>query len=440
MMSTSPSAPVETPSILSFNKSMLVVWVAIGLIVVETFSGALRFYFDKAGVSGLLYLPKVACVVFFALEMLTFKTSRLFWVGLLLLLLSSQMAILHGASPSNVGFSLFGISPLLFAMVCSEHLIHQKKLLGKWIAVCLIASLLGVLLDKYTSVPWKGYSYQLGAVELSGNRAWSAEDVDRLAGFARVSNLLSIMIAIFSLYLLMFIRSWTLFAALCAVALFGIILTTSKTPTVAFIFTLGLLAIVRFRWTSACVFVIAVSIGVMLPAIGLICTFDPNAASGDGGMASLYDRLINTWPNLIELVVKQGWNWLGVGFGMFGSSVSLFPVPHGDMLATADSTAVYLWAIFGIAGVFLYMLQLPLLFLLRDHSTTRMDRALLAVSFCICLISWTTDMFEVAVSNLFLGLAIGHTLNRKLSPQDNVSPALALTHPLDTVSALPDQG
>ncbi|MDY7567206.1 hypothetical protein RGU44_19435 [Pseudomonas sp. 5C2] len=49
-------------------------------------------------------------------------------------------------------------------------------------------------------------------------------------------------------------------------------------------------------------------------------------------------------------------------------------------------------------------------------------------------------MFEVTMSNLFLGLAIGHTLNRTLSPQDHASPALALTPPLDTLSsALPDQ-
>jgi hypothetical protein len=442
MMSNAPSASTEKPSILSFNKSTLVIWVAISLIVVETFSGALRYYFDMAGISALLYLPKMGCAVLFALELLTLKTSRLFWIGLLLLLLSSQLALLHGASLNNVGFSLFAISPFLFAMVCSEHLINQKSLLGKCVALCLVASVVGLLLDKYTTVPWKGYTYQLGSIELSANRAWTADDIDRLAGFARVSNVLSIMIAIFSLYLLMFIRSRLLFATVCVVAFFSILLTTSKTPTVAFLFTLGLLALIRYRWTSAWIFVIAVSMGVILPAMGVIHDFDPNAASGnsEGGLASFYDRLVNTWPHLIILIANEGWSWLGVGFGMFGSAVFVSPVPHADMLGTSDNTAVYLWAIFGFAGVFLYMLQLPLLFLLRDYSTTRMDRALLAVTFCICVISWTTDMFEVTLSNLFLGLAIGHTLNRTLSPQDNASPALALTPPLDTLSsALPDQ-
>lgn len=440
MISNSAQSPTtEQPSILSFNKSTLVVWVAISLIVVETLSGALRFYFDQAGISGLLYVPKVACLALFAFEMLTFKASRLLWLGLLLLLISSMLAILHGASGNNIAFSLFNISPMLFGLVCSEHLIYRKRLFCWAIGLCLLASLLGILLDKYTAVPWKGYSYQLGAVELSGNRAWSDDEVDRLAGFARVSNVLSIMIAIYSLFLLMFIRSWTLFAAMCVVAFFSILMTTSKTPTVAFVCTLGLLAIVRYRWTSNLVFVIGVSMGLILPAMGLIHDFDPNSVSGnsDGALASFYDRLVNTWPHLITLVNEQGWGWVGAGFGMFGSSVALFPVPYGDLLATADNSAVYLWALFGIAGLFLYLMQLPLLYLLRDNSTTRLDRALLAVSFCICLISWTTDMFEVAVSNLFLGLAIGQTLNRKLNPEDNASPALALPPPIDNMSALP---
>jgi len=441
MMSNSAHPSTEQPSIISFNKSSLVVWVAISLIVVETLSGALRFYFDKAGISALLYLPKVACIALFLLELTTLKISRVFWIAMLLLVLSSSLAILHGASLNNVAFALFGVSPLLFAMVCSEHLIHQKQLLAKCIAWCLLISLFGVLLDKYTSVPWKGYSYQLGSVELAGNRSWTADEVDRLAGFARVSNVLSIMIALYSLYLLMFIRSWALFGALCVAALVGIVLTTSKTPTVAFMFTLAMLVIIRYRWTSNLLFLLAVLMGVILPLMSLAHNFDPYQASGnsDSSMASLYDRLVNTWPNLIDLILSQGWGWQGAGFGMFGSTVSLFPVPHSDMLATADNSAVYMWSIFGIMGIFLYLFQLPMLFVLRDYSTTRMDRALLAVTFCICLISWTTDMFEVAVSNLFLGLAIGQTLNRKLNPKDAASPALALPHPIDNMSALPDQ-
>jgi len=52
-------------------------------------------------------------------------------------------------------------------------------------------------------------------------------------------------------------------------------------------------------------------------------------------------------------------------------------------------------------------------FALSNHDS-RIGRALLAITFCCCLISWTTDMFEVTIANLFLGLGIGHVLSGKL--------------------------
>ncbi|MFH7423192.1 hypothetical protein RA276_32490, partial [Pseudomonas syringae pv. tagetis] len=55
-------------SLMSFDKSTVMVWVAIRLILVETFSGALRFFFDQAGISPLLFLPKAACILLFTLE------------------------------------------------------------------------------------------------------------------------------------------------------------------------------------------------------------------------------------------------------------------------------------------------------------------------------------------------------------------------------------
>jgi hypothetical protein len=127
----------------------------------------------------------------------------------------------------------------------------------------------------------------------------------------------------------------------------------------------------------------------------------------------LYDRLINTWPNVAHAISKEGWSLTGAGFGMFGGAASLFPVPGGELLVGSDSSAMYLWAMLGLGGVLLYLMQIPLFFALSDDDS-HIGRALLAITFCCCMISWTTDMFEVTIANLFLGLAIGHTLSDKL--------------------------
>jgi hypothetical protein len=409
MMSNSAFTPTEKPSILSFDKSTVVVLVAISLILTETFSGALRFYFDKAGLSALLYLPKASCLALFALELLTLKMGRLVWVGMLMLAISGALAMLHGASFNNVAFSLFGFSPLLFGMACSDHLLHRRRLLGWVIGLCLVASLVGLLLDKYTAVPWKGYSYTVGNTELAANTAWADDENDRLAGFTRVSNALSILIAIFSLYLASFTRSRALFCIICGVGFYSIVLTTSKGPAAAFAITLLLLTLTRLRWTSTTVFVGIVAIGMFLPVLSLLHDFDANGVTTGDSLSSFYDRLVNTWPKLVYYMHSESYSLTGSGFGMFGSSQVLFPVPGAQLLGGSDSSFMYLWGMFGVVGIALYVLQIPMFFLLRDR-TSRMDHALLAISMCICLISWTTDMFEVALSNLFMGLSIGQVL------------------------------
>lgn len=434
MTSNSALGLTEKPSILTFNKSTLIVWVAISLIVSETFAGALRYYGDQMGISALLYLPKIACLVFFALELLTYKATRALWIGLVMLMVSTALAMVHGASVTNVAFSLYGFSPLLFGAVCSEHILHRKKLLGWIIAGCLVASLAGLLLDKYTVVPWKGYSYMLGNTELAGNTAWADDEFDRLAGFTRVSNALSIVLAIFSLYLAMFTRSKILFCLLAAVGFYSIVLTTSKAPAAAFAITLGIMALSRLRWTSSAVFVGIVAIGFLLPVIGVSFDFDPNnITSGDRSLSSLYDRLVNTWPHVAQFLYREGWSMTGAGLGMFGSSQVLFPVPGAGILTGSDSSAMYLWGTFGFVGLALYTLQVPMFFILRDR-TSRMDNALLAISVCICLTSWTTDMFEITLSNLFMGLAIGRALSSSTSTRAVTSKA----HGFSDFTALPE--
>jgi hypothetical protein len=226
-----------------------------------------------------------------------------------------------------------------------------------------------------------------------------------------------------------------MFCVLGMVGFYSIVLTTSKAPAAAFAITLALVTLTRLRWTSAIVFVGVVMIGIALPIVSLLHDFDPNGiTSGDSSLMSLYDRLVNTWPHLVSYMVNQGWSLTGAGFGMFGSSQVLFPVPGAGLLSGSDSSAMYLWCSFGVVGLALYLLQIPLFFLLRDR-TSRMDLALLGISVCICMISWTTDMFEVAISNLFMGLSIGQVLCSSTSTVAATNP----THDVDQPSGLPER-
>lgn len=422
----------QAPSSLSVRKSTLIAWIAISLILVETFSGALRFFFDLAGISAVLYLPKVACVALFLLELSALRANRILWLCLPLLLLSASLAMLHGASLNNLGFSLFIVGPLLFGLVCGEYLMLHRRLLGWVIGLCLLASWIGIGLDKFTVVPWKGYAYSLGEVELSANTAWSADSQDRIAGFARVSGSLSLLIAIYTLYLGLIIRSRLLWLLLCAASFYGILLTTSKAPAVAFVATLALLPVLHFYWTRRVLLTLAVLMGIALPLIGVMNDFDSNLIYSDGPLSSLYDRMINTWPNVVRAMENQGWVVSGAGFGLVGSSLAPFPVPDAQDLQVSDNAAIYLWCTFGVAGLLLYLAQIQLMFALSDDQTDT-GRTLLSIIFCICLISWTTDVFESSIASLFIGVGI----SLAMASRDVASPSAQRPQDLPELTALP---
>ncbi len=394
--------------------------VVASLLLTETFSGALRYYFDMAGITWLLYLPKVACLAALGLELLRYRGWPLFWLVLLGLITSGQLALLHGAELHNIGFSLFIYIPLLFGVICGRHLELRLGLLRRIVGFCLIASFVGIALDMLTSVPWKGYSYMVGEVELSANRSWAFDDIDRIGGFARMSTALSVMIAIYSLFVAAFTSSRVLRLMLYMAALLGIVLTTNKSTAAAYVLTLLMLIVTAYRFASATAFLIAVLMGLALPMASLVLSLDPNAANNGTLLASFADRLINSWPNFIEVIARENWGWWGAGFGVVGSASQVYPLAGLELLSIADNTALYLWGMLGVSGVLLYLLSFPLMLRLHERGP-RLRSALLPIVFCICLVAWATDVLEVPIASLFIGLAISHVLTPARAPINNLA-------------------
>ena len=367
-------------------------------------------------------MPKLACIAAVALEIPRARSQPGVWLVLFAVLVSSMFALLHGATLGNVGFSLFIYIPLLFGLFCGGYLEQRTSLLSWVIGFCLVASMLGIALDMFTSVPWKGYSYMMGDVELTANKSWAFGSADRLAGFARMSTNLAVMIALYSLFLAAFLRSRLLRMLLYPLAFGAIFLTTNKSTAAAYLLTLLMLFLAGYRLPSATAFFIAVLVGMGLPIASLLLNIPQSEAYSASLLASFNDRLIHSWPNFIDVIVNEGWGWWGAGFGAVGSSAAAFPLAWLELLSIADNTALYLWGMLGVFGVLLYLLLFPLLLRLHDRGP-RIRDALLGIVFCAILIGWATDVLEVTTATLFLGMAIAHAL----TPQER-------HHPVATVS------
>ena len=67
---------------LAIDKPTVLTLIAASLLISETFAGALRYYLDIAGVSALLYLPKLACIAAVALEIPRARSQPGVWLVL----------------------------------------------------------------------------------------------------------------------------------------------------------------------------------------------------------------------------------------------------------------------------------------------------------------------------------------------------------------------
>nr|WP_294972008.1 hypothetical protein [uncultured Pseudomonas sp.] len=407
----SPYPRFEPSRGIAFDRSLLALAVLVSLLLVETFSGALRFYADQVGLSALVYLPKVACVIAVGWELFTRPQQRGLWLLLVLAAASLMLGRLHGAQWQAGLFSVFIYAPLLFGLLCGPYLEMHRKAVGWAIVFCLVASLAGIVLDILGNVPWKGYTYSMGGVEISGNRAWSAYGLDRIAGFSRMSSSLAIMLSIFSLYLGSFRLPLLVRGLIYLVALAGIVLTTNKSSAVAFVIALLVMSVARNRLLFLLAALVVVLGALALPLYGLFGGIEPYLASssGDNLIGSMVDRLVNTWPSLIKVMEYNGWTVTGAGLGMTGSAYGVYPVFGVEQLAVADNSLLYLWLLFGVAGVALYALAVPMLMRLQRQPGSE-ARALLGIAYCTLLVGWTSDVLEAQVPSLFLGLAIGRAL------------------------------
>jgi uncharacterized membrane protein len=72
------------------------------------------------------------------------------------------------------------------------------------------------------------------------------------------------------------------------------------------------------------------------------------------------------------------------------------------------------------------------MFALSDDQTGT-GRALLRIIFCVCLISWTTDVFESSIASLFIGVGI----SLAIASRDVASPSAQRPQDLPELTALP---
>lgn len=381
-------------------------WIATFFVAVgsDVLSGVIRYYTSNMGIAPAAYLPKVLMLCWVLFTILTRPKATHALIALYLVA-QTFVSLSHGVETAAVGFWLWSVTPLLFALTASREALMHMNGRASMAGFVVLAALcgIGILANSMLPLPWVGASVSVGGHNVTMATSSYVGVASRLSGFGRDSASVALMAGLLTTWLLMHIRSKALQFVLLALAGAAIYATTNKTAPVSLAIVVMAHALFSTRGIKrACLW--ASSFPIVLPIVSFFAAAAFNLAGrGYETLSSFQDRMINTWPTLIEGLMKQERIWFGLGPGAFGSAASYYESPFGFNVAYADNTVLYAIACFGLVGALVLVVYLVRL-MLKSEST---DRASWALLLYLVFSAASTDICESIGCLLFLGLAIG---------------------------------
>jgi len=369
----------------------------------DVLSGVIRYYTSLAGAAQVAYLPKIAMLIWIVIVVVQRpKVSHL--LTALYVAVQACVSLFNGVDPGAVGFWIWAMSPMIFAMLAPAQAIGLLNRPGTRIAFAILAVLciVGVLVNYFGPLPWIGASVSVGGFDVHVTKSSFVGEVPRLSGFGRDSAATGLLLGLLTTWLLPRLRSLTLTSVLLVAAALAIWGTTNKTTLIALAFVVALNRFGRLPTIKkACIWAAALTIVLPLASLAVISALN-HVVIESGVLSSFGDRMFNTWPGILDGMVRENLIWLGIGPGGFGSATTYYPGTFGFKVSFSDNMALYTIANFGVLGGVLLALLLTKFVLSREPE----DRPAWLMLFFLLASGVTTDICESIGCLLFFGVTI----------------------------------
>jgi hypothetical protein len=395
-----------------------IAYAHLGMIAI---GGAARYYLGLVGLLPLAYatnaLVVVAVVLWLVISIGCLRIQKFEFVMIVSLTLSFGVAVCSNGKIMAVVFGVYLFTPFMLGVFSSRELLERLIDDSRFMLAIWVITLIGISWDKITAVPWSGFAFDVGNVQVAGSRDWSFEGVRRVAGFARSSFDASGFLLVSAICILSKNRKSSLFWILWLFTGIGIGMTTSKGMLLAYALNsvVWLWMRTKARTWLAMLPIAVVLVLITMPMLPLITQFElirPGDISSSV-FGSFFVRLVYTWPEAWELLFKAGNFISGAGVGSIGTPLMLF---DPNSYNSADNVFVYGVFIFGIAW-------LPFLvgFSIRAASNAKyvgvspLSTLCFQMSLAVLVYGITTNVVELGPMSLVFG-----ALSRRYFSTDRV--------------------
>ncbi|WP_078409098.1 O-antigen ligase family protein [Priestia abyssalis] len=406
--------------------TLLFIWF---LIVV--FDSNLRYFLVEIGFPQLLYIKNmfflVLIIVLTGKIIKSLETPKFLISIIAIIIIGLLFGVLNNLDYMQIGYGLYIFMPLIAGSAFSFYYMNNKKILLIMYRIFVPLIFLGLILDAVMDLPWEGFSYSIGGIELEGNRSWTISGLDRLSGFQRSSyDSAFLLISLMSLYIIYTLTEakkirrviWEkIDTGIYILGIISIVLTTSKSTYLSVILLTVLWGSIRFyrsRMRSLIFLITKLCFGILFvysffpPLISFTGNYSIDSILNEGNILNKFFfqsynvRMTYMWPNAFNLLESSNFTPLGRGIGGIGSPQSFF---ERDVYNAADNFFVYIFVMFGLIGLFLsiyLVLRLLLLDLNKIHNYPFIFLCVIVFS-----IGATANVIESPVLLLLLGILLG---------------------------------
>ncbi|WP_445491739.1 hypothetical protein [Niallia sp. 03133] len=401
------------------------------------FSALIQYLVSFVGASSLIVFAKnIIPVIVLLICLINMLKNNIIYTKfaliLIILLFCTLIGILNNLPIIQIIFGIKAVIPLLSLYL---YIVNFKPKINfvMWYRILVPLVAIGIVLDKFLTLPWSSLVFSIGGLEREVSRQWNAFGIERLAGFQASSvdsgTILSLLILFrFTTIFVGIKQKFNIYDILILlIGLYCIYLTTFKS---AYIYILFLLIITLsfklhkyspwFQLVTKFSMLVALAYCIVPPALSI---FMKNFKLDFTNSSFIYQylftsygmRITSTWPLAVQLLdgsIANG--YFGRGIGGIGTAQKF-----GEMTryAFADNLFVYLYVSIGTITLLIVLFMLKVILFNKDSN----DKSYLSFSLILLVLIFgaTTDFIESVLLMSVIGLILGEYSN--LSLKDTLS-------------------
>ncbi|HEU5048441.1 MAG TPA: hypothetical protein VFT64_11440 [Rickettsiales bacterium] len=321
------------------------------------FEGALRYGLHLAGADAMIFLRDALLLlplaIIFLHQLLHKKLHPAFLIFFAVIVLHGFVILVNMKSAQAIAYGAKILITMVAGALGMRPLLAPSRKVLMLLLLVWAVSLGAICADKYfVQMPWVGMETQIEGVKVDISRDWQVSGAEkRAAGLMRDSIHAAMVMPLMALVLIFNLQNLPLRLFVALGTLPALVWTTQKGAIIAYLITLGLMALnpkrpINMLRLGVC-FTIALCIA--LPLVFQDYTM-PNA-DGVFSFYSFYLRIEWMWPD--------AWKWIhahdafpfGVGLGGIGGAQRVYAP---DDVNAADNLFILMYAYFGVM-TFVYL-------------------------------------------------------------------------------------